>query len=64
MGFFCFSLSLWSVWAHVSVITSTGSVLPLDLCLRLRRRWEREEGAGRAAAAAELTERESRSEKG
>lgn len=51
--------SLWTA-RHDSVMTSTGSALALDLCLRLRCLW----GAGGAAGAAELTERERRSAKG
>lgn len=43
---------------------STGSVLPLDLCFRLRRLCERDGGAGQADGVAELTERERRSVKG
>lgn len=56
-------MSPWSI-CHVSVMTSTGSVLPLDLCLRLRRLCERDEGVGQAGGVAEATERERRSAKG
>lgn len=49
---------------HVSVMTSTGSFLLLDLCLRLRRLCERDEGAGQAEAVAVATERERRSVSG
>lgn len=49
---------------HVSVMTSTGSVLPLDLCLRLRRLCERDGGAGQTEGVAVPTERERRSVSG
>lgn len=56
-------MSPWRT-CHVSVMTSTGSVLPLDLCLRLRRLCERDGGAGQAEGIVELTEREWRSVQG
>lgn len=43
---------------------STGSVLHLDLCLRLRRLCVWDEGVGQAEGVSELTERERRSAKG
>lgn len=49
---------------HVSVMTSNGSVWPLDLCLRLRHLCVREEGAGQGERVLVLTERERRSVKG
>lgn len=49
---------------HVSVMTSTASGLPLDLCLRLRRLCERDGGAGRTEGVAVPTEREKRSASG
>lgn len=45
-------------------MTSTGSVLPLDLCLRLRRLCERDGGVGHVEGVAEPTERERRSVSG
>lgn len=60
----CLSISRWWRICHVSVMTSTGSVLPLDLCLRLRRLCVRDGGVGQAEEVAELTERERRSVKG
>lgn len=45
-------------------MTSIGSVLPLDLCLRLRRLCERDGGPGQTEGIAELTEREWRSVQG
>lgn len=58
-----FYKSLWSI-CHVSVMTSTGSVLPLHLCLRLRRLCECDGAVGQAEGVVELTERERRSAKG
>lgn len=60
----CLSMSQWWSICHVSVMTSTGSVLPLDLCLRLRRLCVRDGEVGHAEGVAELTERERRSVKG
>lgn len=58
-----FKTSPWSI-RHVSVMTSTGSVLPLDLCLRLRRLCERAGGVGPVEGVAVATERERRSVSG